>query len=82
MALTQSEKKEIETIARKEIKDFLQANTMNQFEDKLIDMMVKEIKRGKPGTEIRDIVVKIFSEFYQFMWMQRSYWEPRLKNVR
>jgi hypothetical protein len=55
---------------------------MNQFEDKLIDMMVKEIKRGKPGTEIRDIVVKIFSEFYQFMWMQRSYWEPRLKNVR
>jgi predicted metal-dependent phosphotriesterase family hydrolase len=82
MALTATEKKEIETIARKEIKDFLQANTMNQFEDKLIDMMVKEIKRGKPGTEIRDIVVKIFSEFYQFMWMQRSYWEPRLKNVR
>jgi predicted metal-dependent phosphotriesterase family hydrolase len=82
MALTTTDKKEIETIARKEIKDFLQANTMNQFEDKLIDMMVKEIKRGKPGTEIRDIVVKIFSEFYQFMWMQRSYWEPRLKNVR
>jgi predicted metal-dependent phosphotriesterase family hydrolase len=82
MALTQTEKKEIETIARKEIKDFLQANTMNQFEDKLIDMMVKEIKRGKPGTEIRDIVVKIFSEFYQFMWIQRSYWEPRLKNVK
>jgi len=74
MALTTTDKKEIETIARKEIKDFLQANTMNQFEDKLIDMMVKEIKRGKPGTEIRDIVVKIFSEFYQFMWMQRSYW--------
>lgn len=82
MALTQTEKKEIEAIARKEIKDFLKANTMNQFEDKLIDMMVKEIKRGKPGTEIRDIVVKIFSEFYQFMWMQRSYWEPRLKNVK
>jgi hypothetical protein len=82
MALTATEKKEIEVIARKEIKDFLQANTMSQFEDKLIDMMVKEIKRGKPGTEIRDIVVKIFSEFYQFMWTQRSYWEPRLKNVK
>jgi len=82
MALTATEKKEIEVIARKEIKDFLQANTMSQFEDKLIDMMVKEIRRGKPGTEIRDIVVKIFSEFYQFMWTQRSYWEPRLKNVR
>jgi hypothetical protein len=82
MALTATEKKEIEVIARKEIKDFLQANTMSQFEDKLIDMMVKEIRRGKPGTEVRDIVVKIFSEFYQFMWTQRSYWEPRLKNVK
>jgi hypothetical protein len=82
MALTATEKKEIEVIARKEIKDFLQANTISQFEDKLIDMMVKEIRRGKPGTEVRDIVVKIFSEFYQFMWMQRSYWEPRLKNVK
>ena len=70
MALTATEKKEIEVIARKEIKDFLQANTMSQFEDKLIDMMVKEIRRGKPGTEVRDIVVKIFSEFYQFISFQ------------
>ena len=21
----------------------------------------------------------MFREFYQFMWMNRSYWEPRLK---
>lgn len=82
MALTSSEKKEIEIIARKEIKDFLGSNTMNQFEDKMIELMVKELKRGKVGTEVKEIVVKIFSEFYQFMWTQKSYWEPRLKNVR
>jgi hypothetical protein len=82
MALTSSEKKEIEIIARKEIKDFLGSNTMNQFEDKLIEMMIKEIKRGKVGNEVKDIVVKIFSEFYQFMWTQKNYWEPRLRNVR
>ena len=82
MALTSSEKKEIEVIVRKEIKDFLGSNTMNQFEDKLIDMVSKEVKKGKISGDVKEIVVKIFSEFYQFMWTQRSYWEPRLKNVR
>jgi hypothetical protein len=82
MALTSTEKKEIEVIVRKELKDFLGSNTMKQFEEKMLELIIKELKRGKVGTEVRDIVVKIFSEFYQFMWMQRSYWEPRLKNVR
>jgi len=82
MALTSSEKKEIEVIVRKELKDFLGSNTMKQFEEKMLELIIKELKRGKVGTEVKDIVVKIFSEFYQFMWMQRSYWEPRLKNVR
>jgi hypothetical protein len=82
MALTATEKKEIETLVRKEIKDFLGSNTMRQFEDKMMDMIIKELKRGKLGTETKDLVAKMFSEFYQFMWVQRSYWEPRIKNVR
>lgn len=82
MALSATEKKEIEVIVRKELKDFLGSNTMKQFEEKMLELIIKELKRGKVGTEVKDIVVKIFSEFYQFMWMQRSYWEPRLKNVR
>ena len=82
MALTSSEKKEIETIARKEIKDFLSSNTLKQFEDHMIEIITKEVKRGKVGGEVKEIVAKMFTEFYQFMWMQRSYWEPRLKNVR
>ncbi|NBO36523.1 hypothetical protein EBU91_03155, partial [bacterium] len=72
MALTSSERKEIEVIARKEIKDFLSANTLGQFEDKMIEMITREIKRGKIKGEIKDVVVKMFSEFYQFMWTQRS----------
>ena len=82
MALTQSDKREIEVMIRKEIKDFLQSNTISQFEDKMIELISKEIKRGKVQGDIKELVVKMFSEFYQFMWMQRSYWEPRLKNVR
>ena len=81
MALTTSDKKEIETMIRKEIKVFMENNTLKQFEDKLMDKISKEIKRGKLTGEVKDITIRMFREFYQFMWMNRSYWEPRLKNA-
>jgi hypothetical protein len=81
MALTVTEKKEIEIIIRKEIKSFMENNTIKQFEDKLLDRIAKEIKRGKLEGDIKDITLRMFREFYQFMWMNRSYWEPRLKNA-
>lgn len=81
MALTNSEIKEIEVIIRKEIKNFMEANTIKQFEDKFMDKIQKEIKRGKLEGEVKEITLKMFREFYQFMWMNRSYWEPRLKNA-
>ena len=81
MALTTSEKNEMEVIVRKEIKNFMGNNTMKQFEDKLMDRIQKDIKRGKLEGDIKDITLRMFREFYQFMWMNRSYWEPRLKNA-
>ncbi len=81
MALTSAEKNEIEVIVRKEIKSFMGNNTIKQFEDKLMDRIQKEIKRGKLEGDIKDITLRMFREFYQFMWINRSYWEPRLKNA-
>jgi hypothetical protein len=81
MALTSSEQKEIEIIIRKEIKSFMENNTIKQFEDKLMDKISKEIKKGKLEDDVKDITLKMFREFYQFMWINRSYWEPRLKNA-
>jgi hypothetical protein len=81
MALTSSEVKEMEVVVRKEIKNFIGSSTMKQFEDKLIDRVQKEIKRGKLEGDVKDITLRMFREFYQFMWMNRSYWEPRLKNA-
>jgi hypothetical protein len=81
MALTSSEQKEIEVMIRKEIKSFMNNNTIKQFEDQLMDRIQKEVKRGKLEGEIKDITVRMFREFYQFMWVNRSYWEPRLKNA-
>lgn len=81
MALTSSEVKEIEVLIRKEIRSFMDNNTVKQFEDKLMDKIQKEMKRGKLEGEIKDITLKMFREFYQFMWVNRSYWEPRLRNA-
>lgn len=81
MALTNTEKKEIEVMIRKEIKAFMENNTIKQFEDKLMDKISKEIKRGKLEGDVKDITLRMFREFYQFMWMNRGYWEPRLKNA-
>lgn len=81
MSLTNSELKEVEVLIRKEIKNFMESNTIKQFEDKLMEKIVKDMKRGKLEGEVKDIALKMFREFYQFMWMNRSYWEPRLKNA-
>jgi hypothetical protein len=81
MALTGTEQKEIEVMIRKEIRNFMDNNTIKQFEDKLLDRISKEIKRGKLEDDVKDITLRMFREFYQFMWMNRSYWEPRLKNA-
>ena len=81
MALSNSDKKEIEVLIRKEIRDFLDSNTSKQFENKLIDTISKDIKKGKLEGDVKDIVIRVFREFYQFMWIQRGYWEPRLKNA-
>ena len=81
MALTNTEKKEIETMIRKEIKSFMETSTIKQFEDKFMEKILKDIKRGKLEGEVKEITLRMFREFYQFMWMNRSYWEPRLKNA-
>ena len=81
MALTNTDKKEIEVMIRKEIKNFMEANTIKQFEDKIFEKITKEMRRGKLEDEVKEISLRMFREFYQFMWMNRSYWEPRLKNA-
>ena len=80
MALTQAEKKEMETMIRKEIKDFLGSTTAKQFEDKLIQQVSKDIKRGKLEGDVKDIIVKSFREFFTMMFHQRSFWESKFRS--
>ena len=82
MALTQTEKKEIESIVKKEIKDFFGSSTAKQFEDKLMDKISKELKKGgKLDSQIRDLIIKSFREFYTIMYQQRSFWESKFRGL-
>ena len=82
MALTQSDKKEIETLIKKELKDFLGSSTAKQFEDKFVERISKEMKKnGKLDGQIKDLIIKSFREFYTIMYQQRSFWESRFKNA-
>ncbi len=82
MALSQTDKKEIETLVRKEIKDFLGSTTVSKLEDKIIERLRTEIKRGNLRGDINDVVVKLFHEFYYLLWTGRTHWEGRLKNLK
>ena len=81
MGLSSSEKKEIENIVRKEIKSFMGNITIKQFEDKFMDKIQKEIKRGRLEGEVKDITKKMFQDFYQLMWDNKSQLGQKLKNI-
>ena len=79
MAFNQSEKEQIEKMIRKEIKDFMDSNTIKQFENKLIDVLKKEIKDGKLRKDVRSVVSDVMVDFYRLMWTRRSFWEPDVR---
>jgi len=82
MGLNQTEKKEIENLIKKEIKDFLGSSTAKQFEDKFVERISKEMKKnGKLDGQLKDLIIKSFREFYTIMYQQRSFWESKFKGM-
>ena len=81
MSFTAAEKKEMEVLMRKEIKDFLSSNTSKQFEDKLMDKISKELQRGGLRKDIKNIVIKSFQEYFTVMYQQRGFWEQKFRNA-
>lgn len=81
MSLSSSEMKEIQSVVRKEIRNFLETSTIKQFEEKIVDRVQKEFKKGKLEKEMKETVQKIFTEFYKHMWDTRNQWENKLKNA-
>ncbi len=82
MPLSQTDKKEIETTVRKEIKDFLSASTVKQYENNLMVKIKSEINKGSLRSDINEVIINMMTEFYYLMWSKKNIWQGSLKNKK
>jgi hypothetical protein len=79
MSLTATDKKQIETIVKKEIKDFLNST---QAHKTVIDMVKKEMGTRDINQKVVDLSTKVVVELFKQLWQRKSFWEGPLKNVK
>ena len=79
MSLTATDKKQIETIAKKEIKDFLDST---QAHKTVVDMVKKEMGTRDINQKVVDLSTKVVVELFKQLWQRKSFWEGSLKNVK
>lgn len=79
MALNDSDKKEIERISRKEIKDFMSSTNAHSI---VVKMIQNELGTKKVDDKIIDLSTKVVVELFKTLWQRKSFWESALKNVR
>ena len=79
MALTDVDKREIERITRKEIKDFMDSTQAHQIVIKQIQL---ELGTKKIDDKIVDLSTKVVVELFKTLWQRKSFWESALKSVK
>lgn len=79
MALTATDKNEIETIARKEIRDFMNST---QAQNIVIRVIQKELGTNRIDQKIIDLASKVVVELFKTLWQRKSFWDSAIKNVR
>jgi AAA+ superfamily predicted ATPase len=79
MSLTATDKKEIESIVKKEIKTFLDTTQAHKM---VIDMVKKEMGTRDINDKVVELSTKVVVELFKQLWQRKSFWEGPLKNVR
>lgn len=79
MALTAQDKLEIERIAKKEIKDFMNSTQVTKI---VVKMIQDELGTKKIDDKIVDLSTKVVVELFKTLWQRKSFWESALKSVR
>jgi hypothetical protein len=79
MALSNDDKKDIEKIVKKEIKDFMDTTKAHEIVVKIIQ---KELGTKKIDEKIVDLSTKVVVELFKTLWQRKSFWESPLKGVR
>jgi hypothetical protein len=79
MAISNSDKLEIEKIVRKEMKDFLDTTNAHNV---VIKVIQKELGTRNIDDKIVDLSTKVVVELFKTLWQRKSFWETSLKSVR
>jgi hypothetical protein len=79
MALTDQDKKEIERITKKEIKDFMDSTQATRI---VVKMIQDELGTKKIDDKIVDLSTKVVVELFKTLWQRKGFWESALKSVR
>jgi len=79
MALTDTDKSQIQTIARKEIKDFM--NSTNA-QNVVLRIIQRELGGKRIDDKMVDLATKVVVELFKTLWQRKSFWETAIKNVR
>ena len=78
MALTSSDKSQIEAIARKEIKSFMDSTQAHNIVMRIIQ---KELGGIRIDERMVDLATKVVVELFKTFWQRKSFWEGAIKNV-
>jgi hypothetical protein len=79
MALTDQDKKEIERITKKEIKDFMDSTQATRI---VVKMIQDELGTKRIDDKIVDLSTKVVVELFKTLWQRKGFWESALKSVR
>jgi len=79
MALTDTDKKEIQSIVKREVKEFLDTTQAHNI---VIKVIQKELGTRNIDDKIVDLSTKVVVELFKTLWQKKSFWESSLKNVR
>jgi hypothetical protein len=79
MAIDSSDRREMEAIARREMKSFLDST---QAHNVIIKAIQNELGTKKIDDKIVDLATKVVVELFKTLWQRKSFWESSLKNVK
>lgn len=79
MALSDQDKREVEKIVKKEIKDFMDSTNAHKI---VVGVIQKELGTKKIDDKIVDLSTKVVVELFKTLWQRKSFWEGALKNVK
>ena len=79
MALTKTDKLEIERLIRKEIKDFTKKP---QFTNDMKKMIQAELKDKKFRGDMIELMSNVLLELYKAFWFRRSFWQSEIKRAK